>query len=111
VARERGERLKAGLATELGEDGIVGDVRGRGMLVAVELVRDRATKDPFERIDRVTERVMAAAKERGLLMYPSAGNADGERGDIVMFGPAFELSDDVIEQMISRCAEAIRTIG
>lgn len=111
IARERGERLRHGLREELGDSPIVGDVRGRGMMVGVELVADRDTREPFERSERVTERVMAAARDRGLLLYSSIGCADGERGDLVMLGPAFELSDDVIGELIQRTADAIRTVG
>ena len=111
VARDRGDRLREGLAEALGDSAIAGDVRGKGMMVAVELVSDRETREPFERSERVTERVMAAARERGLLLYSSIGCADGERGDLVMLGPAFELSDEVIGELIERTADAIRTVG
>ena len=111
AAAQQGERLRNGLTAELGDDAIVGDVRGIGMMVAVELVRDRGSKESFPRSERVTERVLAAAKERGLILYPSTGCADGEVGDLVMFGPAFIVSDDLVDEMVERTADAIRTIG
>ena len=51
---------------------------GSGMMIGVELVRDRETKEPFPRADQVTERVVAAAREAGLLLYSSTGHVDGD---------------------------------
>jgi 4-aminobutyrate aminotransferase-like enzyme len=60
---ELGERLRKDLAVALEGCPIVGDVRGIGMMVGVELVRDRETADPFPRTEQVTERITAAARE------------------------------------------------
>jgi adenosylmethionine-8-amino-7-oxononanoate aminotransferase len=65
----------------LRERRIVGDLRGLGLMLGVEFVRDRTTKEPFDRGLRVAERVVEAAFERGLIVYPGIGNADGVRGD------------------------------
>ena len=51
--------------------------------------RDRRAKEPFAAAEQVTERVVAAARERGLLLYSSTGHVDGEDGDLVMLGPPF----------------------
>ena len=64
------------------------------MMIGVELVRDRETKDPFPRTDQVTERVLAAAREAGLLLYASTGHVDGTNGDLVMLGPPFVITDE-----------------
>ena len=77
-----GERLLKDLGVALDGVPTVGDVRGLGMMIGVELVRDRETKDPFPRTDQVTERVLAAAREAGLLLYASTGHVDGTNGDL-----------------------------
>ena len=70
LARPRwASRLRADLTSALGDVAIVGDVRGLGMMIGIELVRDPETKEPFPRADRVTERVLAAARDAGLLLY------------------------------------------
>jgi adenosylmethionine-8-amino-7-oxononanoate aminotransferase len=71
------------------------------------LVADRASKHPFPRSDAVAERVLAAAKERGLLLYSSTGFVDGTDGDLVMFGPPFVITDEQIEEAVAVTAEAI----
>jgi len=106
----QGIKMLEGLRAELGEDVHVGDIRGRGLMIGIELVADRDEKTPFAREAKVTERVTAAAKDAGLTLYPSTGCADGTVGDLVMFGPPFALSDDLIAQMIQITAGAIRSI-
>jgi hypothetical protein len=110
TCRANGDRLMAELQAGLGDSPSVGDIRGRGLMIGVELVRDRDSKQPFDRSERVTEKVMAAAKAAGLLLYPSTGCADGTNGDLVMLGPPFALSEDVIAQIVERTAGAIEAV-
>ena len=80
------------------------------MLIGVELVRDRETKDPFPRTDHVTERVVGAARDAGLLLYSSTGHVDGTNGDLVMLGPPFVLTDDDATVLVELTAAAIRSV-
>ncbi len=79
-------------------------------MVGVELVRDPVTKDPFPRSDRVAERIVAAARDGGLLLYSSTGHVDGADGDLVMLGPPFCLTDDEASLLVERTALAIRSV-
>lgn len=106
---ELGERVRKELGAALDDRAIVGDVRGLGLMIGIELVRDRETKEPFARAEQVTERVLAAARERELLLYSSTGHADGVNGDLVMLGPPFVLSDDEAATMVERTVDAIRS--
>jgi adenosylmethionine-8-amino-7-oxononanoate aminotransferase len=105
-----GERIRKDLTVALDGDPSVGDVRGIGMLVGVELVRDRETKDPFPRTDHVSERVVGAARDAGLLLYSSTGHVDGTNGDLVMVGPPFVLTDDDATLLVELTAAAIRSV-
>ena len=69
------------------------------------------TKRPFPRAGKATERVVAAAKAAGLLLYPSTGCADGTDGDLVMVGPPFTLTDDEADLLVERTAAAIGTLA
>ena len=89
----------------------MGDVRGLGMLIGVELVADRDTKEPFPRQDRVTERIVAAARDAGLLLYSSSGHVDGTNGDLVLLGPPFVLTDDEATLLVERTAVAVRSVA
>ena len=69
----KGDRLRALLDERLADHPNVGEIRGRGLLIGLELVADRETHAPFPRADRVTERVLRAARENGLLLYSGHG--------------------------------------
>jgi adenosylmethionine-8-amino-7-oxononanoate aminotransferase len=110
ASRTKGERLRKELTGAVGDHPHVGDIRGLGLMVGIELVADRGSKRPFPRSDAVAERVLAAAKERGLLLYSSTGFVDGATdGDLVMFGPPFVISDEQIDEAVAVTAEAIAT--
>jgi len=103
----KGERLKALLRARLGDHAAVGDVRGRGLMVGVELVRDRATKAPFPRAAKLIETVVRIARERGLLLYSGSGNANGVDGDIVLLGPPFVVTDEELARIADGLGDAL----
>ena len=107
AAEVQGTRLRAGLEGRLGGHPAAGDIRGLGLMVAVELVADRATRAPFPRSARVTERAVAAARERGLLLYSSTGCADGVEGDLVMLGPPLVVTDAEVDELVDLTAQAV----
>jgi adenosylmethionine-8-amino-7-oxononanoate aminotransferase len=103
----QGRRLREALDDAFGEHPYVGDVRGRGLFQAIELVADRATKAPFEPQLRVNARVKKAAMDLGLMCYPMGGTLDGARGDHVLLAPPFIVSDDELDVLIERLAAAV----
>ena len=111
ASARRGERLLKELGAALSEERVVGDVRGLGLMIGVELVSDRETKAPFPRSAQVTERVVAAAREAGLLLYSSTGHLDGADGDLVMLGPPFVISDEECDLVVERTASAIASVA
>jgi len=111
ASARQGERLLKDLTAELAGSPVVGDVRGIGLMVGIELVADRSSKAPSPRADQVTERVVAAARERGLLLYSSTGHVDGRDGDLVMLGPPFTISDEECDLVVERTAAAIAAVA
>lgn len=105
-AARRGAYLAERLAP-LREQQIVGDVRGKGLMWGIEFVRDRATKEPFNRNLRVAERIGEAAFERGLIIYPGSGNADGVNGDQLLIGPPLVISEPELDQLVAMLTAAI----
>ena len=103
----KGERLISGLRVRLGDDPHVGEIRGRGLLIGLELVADRATREPFPRAARITEAVVGAARDRGLLVYSGTGNANGVDGDTILLGPPFVITEAELGQAVERLGEAI----
>jgi adenosylmethionine-8-amino-7-oxononanoate aminotransferase len=103
----QGAALLERLVTRLGEHPAVGDIRGRGLLLGVELVRDRATREPFPRAARLVERVLRVAQERGLLLYSGTGNANGVDGDVVVIGPPFVVTDAELDGIADGLGKAL----
>jgi adenosylmethionine-8-amino-7-oxononanoate aminotransferase len=103
----KGARLLALLHERLDGHPAVGDIRGRGLMAGVELVRDRESREPFPRATRLVETVVRTARERGLLLYSGTGNADGVDGDVVLLGPPFVITDDELARIPEGLAEAL----
>ena len=89
----------------------VGDVRGRGLLAGVEIVENKETRAPFAREKHVAERVTAAAREAGLVVWPNVGHADGTRGDLVMIAPPFIITEEEIGMIVDRLWTALNVLG
>ncbi len=107
ASRAKGERLLALMRDRLAGHARVGDIRGRGLLVGVELVADRETRAPFPRSAGLIEGVQAQARRRGLLIYHGTGNADGVNGETVLLGPPFVVTDGELESMTERLGDAL----
>ena len=107
AVRERGDHLARALRDRLGAHPHVGDLRGRGLFMGIELVQDRASKTPFDPALKLHARIKAAAMAGGLLVYPMGGTIDGRRGDHVLLAPPFVVSEAEIDQIVDRLAASI----
>ena len=107
ASRTKGERLAALLAARVGAHPNVGEIRGRGLMFGIEIVADREARAPFPRAARVTERLLADARARGVLVYPGTGLADGTDGDSILLGPPFVVTDDELVRIADIVAESI----
>jgi adenosylmethionine-8-amino-7-oxononanoate aminotransferase len=101
-AAAKGADLLARLAAALADHPHVGDVRGKGLMAAVELVRDRATKEEFPAGEKVGARVLGAARERGL--YTRL------RGDVICLAPPFIATKDEIERLVEILAASVEAV-
>ena len=107
--RLRGDQLRAGLEAALGAHAHVGDIRGRGLFLGVELVEDRATKAPFDPARGLAAKVKRAAFEAGLVCYPMGGTRDGKHGDHILLAPPFIMSEAQVDEVVGKLAGAIET--
>ena len=106
--RTMGALLEAALTERLGNHPHVGDIRGRGLFQAIELVADRGSKHPFDPALTMNERVKMAAFARGLAVYPMGGTIDGARGDHVIIAPPYIAgAEDDIAAIVGRLGEAV----
>ena len=107
ASRTKGERLRCLLRERLGDHPNVGEIRGRGLLVGIELVEDRPTRRPFPRATKLTEAVVRASRDAGVLVYSGTGNANGVDGDTILLGPPFVVTDSELERIVAAVGGAV----
>ncbi|CAM2340199.1 aspartate aminotransferase family protein [Burkholderia vietnamiensis] len=105
--KARGEQLRASLREHYAAHPHVGDVRGRGLFVGVELVRDRDSKAPFDPKLKLHAAVKREAMQRGLMVYPMGGTIDGVHGDHILVAPPFICTAQQIGTIVERLSGAI----
>ena len=89
----------------------VGDIRGRGLFVAIELVEDRETNQPFAPSKKIAEKVRMKALEEGLICYPSSGTIDGINGDHVLLSPPYVVTQSEIDEMVEKLEITFKKLG
>ena len=107
---EAGAQLTALLHTRFGNHPNVGDIRGRGLLQAIELVADRSTKAPFDPALAIHQRAKTDAFARGLLIYPGGGTADGRAGDHILLAPPYNVTDAELETIVDLLGETLDAV-
>ena len=105
--RNMGDRLEERLIERFGNHHHVGDIRGRGLFRAIEIVADRASKAPFDPALKLHARIKRAGLARGLACYPSGGTIDGQRGDHVLLAPPYIAGPQDIDMIVERLGEAV----
>ena len=103
----QGAVLKDQLMQTFGQNANIGDIRGRGLFMGLEVVEDRTQKCPFDPSKNIAAKIKAAAFEEGLACYPMSGTRDGKLGDHVLLAPPFIIEDDQIEELAEKLNRAI----
>jgi len=105
--KERGKQLEQRLTERFGKHRHVGDIRGRGLFQAIELVADRQNRKPFDPGLKLHQKIKAAAFANGLACYPAGGTVDGRSGDHVMLAPPYIATSDDIDMIVDRLGSAV----
>jgi adenosylmethionine-8-amino-7-oxononanoate aminotransferase len=105
--RMRGESLRRMLTEAFGGHEHVGDIRGRGLFMALEMVQDRLTRQPFAPERKLHAAIKAQAMANGLMVYPMGGTIDGQHGDHILLAPPFIASEAELSEIVSRLADAV----
>ncbi len=104
---EMGARLERRLEERFGQHPFVGDIRGRGLFWALELVSDRASKRPLDPAAKVHARVKREAMALGLMVYTMGGTVDGVQGDHVLLAPPFIIDAAQVDAIVERLGAAL----
>jgi len=107
-AAETGEYMQRRLRG-LGDLPAVGETRGLGLMAAVEIVADRGSRAPYPRSERMAQRIQAEALRRGVIVYASGGQMDGD-GDLLMLGPPLVITREQVDEAIGALGDAIATV-
>ena len=102
-----GDHLQRRMEERFANHHHVGDIRGRGLFRAVELVADRDTKQPFAPQSKLHAQVKREAMTRGLMVYPMGGTIDGLNGDHVLLAPPFIVNEGQVDVIVERLGEAV----
>ncbi|MHB1005597.1 MAG: aminotransferase family protein [Chloroflexota bacterium] len=106
-----GEYLKHRLLDLAESSPVIGEVRGKGLMIGVEFVQDKASKEPFPREARFAARVVATALEKGMTLIGSTGTADGEKGDHLLITPPLIIGEAECDQLVSLLGETLSEVG
>jgi len=109
VARcaRQGEKLMSSLQQQFGDHEFIGDIRGRGLFVGVELVSDRQSKQPFDSELGLNKKIKKAAFDAGLICYPMGGTIDGKSGDHILLAPPFIIEDAQLDELVDKLSSAV----
>ncbi|NNL30585.1 MAG: aminotransferase class III-fold pyridoxal phosphate-dependent enzyme [Gemmatimonadetes bacterium] len=102
-ATARGEQLRSALLEMQGRHPWMGDVRGMGLMQAIEIVKDPETKEPDK---ERTSRLMEATREEGVLI-----GLGGLHGTVIRIGPSLLISEDEMAEGISKLERAVDRVG
>lgn len=102
-----GAQLMAALEARFGQHPHVGDIRGRGLFLGVELVEDKDSKQPFDPALKLHADIKKRALAGGLMVYPMGGTVDGQAGDHVLIAPPYIINETHVGEIIDKLDAAI----
>ena len=88
----------------------IGDIRGRGLFIGIEIVKNIETKKPFDPNLKVAASIKNAAFEAGLICYPMSGTRDGKWGDHILLAPPFIINENQIIELVNKLSIAIESV-
>ncbi len=103
----RGASLKSKLQAALGDHAHVGDIRGRGLFIGIEFVKNRDTKEPFDPDLKIHQRVMTQAMGEGLLCYGMGGTVDGRLGNHILIAPPYTIEEPHEDEIVTKMSAAV----
>ncbi len=109
-AKNTGEKLLARLKDAFADHPNVGEIRGRGLLIGLEFVRDEDTRKPFERAEGLPGRLRRACLNRGVHIYPGGSPANGRRTTQIMIAPPFIIGEEHVDEIIAALAGSIAEV-
>ena len=99
-----GDQLKQKLISELGQHPLVAEIRGQGLLIGVEIVKEKESLTSFDEKEKITNQIVGKGLENGVFFYPGG---TGEYRDIICLGPAFIINEEDIDLMVKTLKQCL----
>ncbi|WP_313800490.1 aspartate aminotransferase family protein [Cytobacillus sp.] len=87
---------------------IIGDIRGKGLMIGLEFVENQANKTPFPRSFLFTQKLIGQAEKCGLIIYPAGAGIDGVNGDAILIAPPLTITTAEIDELVKRLHETLQ---
>ena len=88
----------------------IGDIRGKGLMLGIEFVKNQKTKEPFSTKDSLKDKVTEFCLEQGLVLYPGGGSVDGIRGDHVLLAPPINITQTEVDELFNRLKNGLEKL-
>ncbi|MDH5355996.1 MAG: aspartate aminotransferase family protein [Gammaproteobacteria bacterium] len=108
--QSRGEQVMQALKNQFSGHPHIGDIRGRGLFLGLEIVQDRDSKDAFDPSLAINQAFKKTAFENGLICYPMGGTIDGNQGDHVLLAPPFIIEDSHVDELINKLDKTLTQV-
>lgn len=102
-----GEVIRHALRAQFAEHPYIGDIRGRGLFIGIELVRDRESRQAFADSSALAAQLKQRAMDNGLIIYPGSGSVDGKQGTHILLAPPFIYQDQHIDELINKLSRVL----
>ena len=107
---QRGQQLHERLSDRLGDNSFVGDIRGRGLFLGLELVADKTTKAPLPVDTSLPGKIRLTAMDMGLLIYPMSGTIDGVNGHHILLAPPYTVTTEALDELVDKLALSLEKV-
>lgn len=107
---EQGRSLRQQLDERFGKHRHVGDIRGRGLFLGLEIVADRGSKTPMPVDSRINSVIKREAMRQGLMCYPMSGTIDGQAGHHVLLAPPYTINEDHVTEVVDKLERTFITV-
>jgi len=108
--QQLGDGLRQRLQGQLGEHPNLGDIRGRGLFMGLELVQDRDTKKPFAVNTGLAQKLQQQAMQNGLMCYPMAGTIDGINGHHILLAPPYIVTESQLDELVEKLQKSLQSV-
>lgn len=111
AVNRQGALLRNELSLALSELPFIGDIRGKGLFLGIELVADKESKAPLNKATMADKRIKQRAMENGLMCYPMGGTIDGVNGHHILLAPAFIFQPAHVDELIEKLTRTLNEVS